>query len=437
VIPDTFPSGPSWPYLGTLIRLALAIGLGLFVGLERERRGKEAGVRTFAFAATAGCVGGLLGDPYCYIILGLLTPFVVFLNLHSLQKDSDTEMTTSIALLLTILVGILCGKGHTFTPVAVGLATAGLLAWKQLLAGFSTGITENELRSAILLGVIAFVIFPVLPPRAVDPWELIDPRTVWITVILIAAIGFGNYVLLKSFGSRGVSIAGFLAGLVNSTVAVTELADRTRTDPSLAEAAFRGTMLATSAMLLRNAVLLAILSPTVLFTAGLPIAAMFTVSTTWALVSRNHRTGEASPPTFNLDSPFSLLQALKFGFIFLLLSIFGTLSIRGLGSTGFYTVSAIGGLVSSASSVASAGQLSAHHQLSDMSAGIGAVFATVTSAAVGIPIVFRVSRNGLLSRRVCIAIAVVAFVGIGCATVARSAALWLHASMLPSSRSRP
>jgi len=436
LIPDTFPGVPSWPYLGTLIRIALAIGLGLFVGLERERRGKEAGVRTFAFAATAGCVGGLLGDPYCYIILGLLTPFIVFLNIHSLQKDSDTEMTTSIALLLTVLLGILCGKGHTFTPVAVGLATAGLLAWKQPLAGFSIGITENELRSAILLGILAFVIYPVLPSRTVDPWDLVEPRTVWITVILIAAIGFGNYVLLKSFGSRGVSIAGFLAGLVNSTVAVTELADRTRSDPSLSEVAFRGTMLATSAMLLRNAVLLAILSPAALYTAGLPMAAMFAVSSVWAVAPRKNPTEEAAPPTFHLDSPFSLQQALKFGLIFLLLSIFGTLSIRALGSAGFFTVSAIGGLVSSASAVASAGQLAAHHQLTDMSAGIGAVLASVASAAVGIPIVTRVGRNKFLSRRVCIAVALVALTGIGCATVSRPFAVWLQSSVQRGGQSR-
>jgi len=425
-MPDTFAGSPGWPYLGILIRVALALGLGLFVGLERERRGKEAGVRTFAFAATVGCVGGLLGDTYCYILLGLLTPLIVFLNIHSLRKDADTEMTTSIALLLTMLVGILAGKGHTFTPVLIGLATAWLLAWKQPLAGFSIGVTENELRSAILLGILAFVVYPVLPSHPVDRWGLIEPRTVWITVILIAAIGFGNYVMLKIFGSRGVAIAGFLAGLVNSTVAVTELSNRTRTDPSLADAAFQGTMLATCAMLLRNTVLLAILAPTTLFVAAVPMAVMLVASLGFAVINKMSPSEPSSPPTFNLDSPFSLPQALKFGVVFLLLSIFGTLGVRALGSVGFYAVSVIGGLVSSASAVASAGQLAAHHHLSDAAGGIGAVLASIASALIGIPLVVRIGRNRHLSQRVGTAIAVVAALGIGCALVTQPVSIWLQ-----------
>ena len=219
------PDGP-WPYLPTLVRLVLALALGLFVGLERERRGKEAGVRTFAFASLLGCLGGLLGEVFAVVSLASLALLIVILNWQSMRSEHGIEMTTSAALLVTGFVGVLCGKGHTFTPVAVGIVTAALLAWKQPLAGFSTGLTETELRSAILLGILSFVIYPVLPARPVDPWGLIEPRTAWMTVIIIAAIGFGNYLLLKLFGRRGVEVTGFLGGLVNSTVAVTELSAR-------------------------------------------------------------------------------------------------------------------------------------------------------------------------------------------------------------------
>lgn len=409
---DVFASNAAWPYLGTLMRIALAIGLGLFVGLERERRGKEAGVRTFAFAAALGCVGGLLGDAYALTSLGLLVPFVIFLNFHSLKRDSDTEMTTSAALLLMGFVGILCGKGHTFTPVALGLATAGLLAWKGQLSGFSTGITENELRSAILLGVLAFIVYPVLPSTAIDPWGLVEPKAVWTTVILIASIGFANYILLKIYGSRGVEAAGFLAGLVNSTVAVTALSARTKANADLVGTAFRGTMLATAAMLLRNGVLLAILAPMCLRTAAAPIGLMLATCAGFAFSpwSRSQIAGQA--PRIQLDSPFSLKQALKFGLIFLLLSVFGTLAQRALGQAGFYAVSAAGGFVSSASAVASAGELAAHSRITFEAAGIGAVVASLASAAIGIPLVARIGQNGVLTKRVGIAIATVVGVGL-------------------------
>src|SRR5690606_38411602 len=89
-----------WPYLPTLTRLGLALGLGLFTGLEREWRGKEAGLRTFAFAALLGCLGGLLGDAYALLALSLLGLLITFLNLHELRVHQGTELTTSAALLV-------------------------------------------------------------------------------------------------------------------------------------------------------------------------------------------------------------------------------------------------------------------------------------------------------------------------------------------------
>jgi uncharacterized membrane protein (DUF4010 family) len=371
--------------------------------------------------AALGCVGGLLGDAYALTSLALVVPFIVFLNLHSLKRDSDTEMTTSAALLLLDFVGILCGKGHTFTPVALGLSTAGLLAWKGKLSGFSTGITEAELRSAILLGVLAFVIFPVLPGQPVDRWGLVEPRAIWTTVILIASIGFGNYILLKLYGSRGVEMASFLAGLVNSTVAVTELSLRAASDRSLAALVYRGTLLATAAMLVRNAVLLAILSPEALAFAGTPMLLMLLTCLALAFAKRGRPVDrQAKTPQIELSSPFSLPQALKFAALFLLLSIVGTLAERILGSTGFYAVSAAGGLISSASSVASAGQLVSHGKLSAEAGGIGAALATITSASISIPLVMRLVKDQAITKSVSVAIAVVAIVGLlGTAIVPR------------------
>ena len=106
-------------------------------------------------------------------------------------------------------------------------------------------MSDLELRSAILLAILSFIIYPILPAQAIDPWGLIEPQTTWVTVILIAALGFVNYVLWKIYGPRGIDITSFLGGLVNSTAAVAELAHRVKeSGGKLLTVAYRGCNLA-------------------------------------------------------------------------------------------------------------------------------------------------------------------------------------------------
>ncbi len=415
---DAFPPIP-FPHLQVVFRIGLALAMGLFVGLEREWRHKEAGLRTFGFVSMSGAIGGLLGPPFALAALALVGALLMLMNWPVIRRGERAELTTSASLIVTCFVGILCGIGHTFTPVITGIATAWLLAWKEQLADFSIGLTAIELRAAILLAVFAFVIYPVLPMEAIDPWGLVQPRAAWVTVILIAGIGFANYILLKTFGARGVQITGFLGGLVNSTVTVTELAVRAReSGGELRDQAYRGVLLATCAMALRNAVLLGIVATTALLAAFLPIAMI--LATSLLLASRDlgrAAPAAAGPPTIPLRSPFSLPSALKFGLIFLVLQIVGTLAQSVLGHAGFYVVSIVGGCISSASAVASAAMLAAQGHVTPAVAGIGSVLASLASAGVNFAIAARVTHDRALNFRLGRAMAAVVLLGVAGAVV--------------------
>ncbi len=246
---NPFAPTVTWVPFDSLARLLLALLVGLFVGLEREWRGKDAGLRTFGLVGLFMCIGSMLGTGYALAGIGMVGLLITFLNIQSMRADKGTELTTSAALLVTGLSGALCGVGHTITPVAIAVVTTGLLSWKERLAEFGHKLTAEELRLAVLLGILAFAIYPVLPTHSIDPWGLIEPRSAWITVILIAGIGFVNYVLWKLFGTRGIEFAGFLGGLVNSTVTVTELASRAgEAGDALEPVAYRGIMLSVAAM---------------------------------------------------------------------------------------------------------------------------------------------------------------------------------------------
>jgi uncharacterized membrane protein (DUF4010 family) len=408
------------PYFPIVERLALALALGLFIGMERERRGKEAGIRTFAFATLLGAVGMLLGKDFALLALVLLGFLVVLMTVATLYVSKTIELTTSIALLFSGFIGVLVGQGHTITPTALAVVTAALLAWKRELATFTVHLTEEELRSAILLAVLALVIYPALPVGTIGPYDLLNPRAAWITVILIAAIGFGNYILLKLYGTRGLAVAGFLGGLVNSTVVATELANRHREAPDrLRKATYQGVVLSNAAMLLRNCVLLAVLAPTAVI-ATLP-AYVLMIAASLGLAWRQRDDKKDDEVHLELRSPFSIQSALRFGLLFLVLEIAGDLALRGLGQGGFYAVSLVGGLVSSASAVASAGLLASHGTLLPHIAGIGAVLASIASVLTDMPLIARLGHDPVLTRRLGWSVAIIAVLGI----VGALAGAWL------------
>ncbi|MCC7360456.1 MAG: MgtC/SapB family protein [Anaerolineales bacterium] len=403
-----------WPYLPTLLRLGLALAVGLFIGVERERRGKESGLRTFAFTALLGGIGGLLGDMYAIVALLLIGLLVVFLNVNSLRSGHGVELTTSATLLLTGFAGVLCGQGHTLTPSALAVIIVALLAWKEPLAGFSIGLSEVELRSAILLAILAIVIYPALPEGAIDPWGAVEPRTAWVTVILIAGLGFINYILWKIYGSRGVELTGFLGGLINSSIVISALAVRVReTQGQLREPVYRGMLLAVAAMAVRNAVLLALLAPVGLAWSALAFGLM--LLTTLGLAFLRHPRSlpaeAAGAPALNFTSPFSLQSALKFGLLLLIIQVAGILAQLTLGHVGIYAVSFFGGLISSASAVAAAATLGQHGTITAQVAGICAVLASLASVGANLPFIISANDRALV-RRLAWSTGIIALAGV-------------------------
>jgi uncharacterized membrane protein (DUF4010 family) len=410
--PDVSNAVSHWAFLPTLVRLALALGTGAFVGLEREHRGKG-GARTFTFASLIGCLGGLLGNSFSLLAIILIGLFVCFLNFREWRLHQNLLLTTSAALIIVGFCGVLCGKGHAFTPVATAVITAALLAWKQPITGFATGLSDIELRSAVLLAILSFIVYPVLPAQPVGPYGLVQLQETWATVLLIAALGFVNYVLWRIYGPRSIDITSFLGGLVNSTAAVAELSSRVReAGEGFVKLAYRGVILATGAMLLRNSLILAILAWQAFAFSLVPMLVM--LAATAILLRFGAGVGRTSevPPDLKLEQPFSLKAALKFGVIFLVLNVAGVLAQRSLGVFGFYAVSIAGGLLSSASAVAAAGTAAAHHQVSFRVAANGAVLAALTSVLINIPIVARSGGQPGLTKALARALLIVIAFGV-------------------------
>ena len=183
------------------------------------------------------------------------------MNVHSFFKRDSLEITTSVTLLVKFTLSLLIGQGHYFTATSSAILMTLLLSFKAGFSAFTGTLQLEEIRSAVLIGLLTFVIYPLMPEHEIDPWHLVEPRQAWAIVVVIAGLGFFNYVMLRLFGTRGVYYAAFLGGLVNSTAAAAELSSAFSTleDQSLPPAAL---LLTSAAMFVRNLAILAIFSPT-------------------------------------------------------------------------------------------------------------------------------------------------------------------------------
>jgi uncharacterized membrane protein (DUF4010 family) len=392
-----------FPPFEVAIKIAIALGIGLLVGLEREWSQKDVGVRTFSITALLGCLSVLVSLQLAAICLGGIIVLVAFLNGRSLLADRSLEMTTSVALIVTFLLGVLAGQGHLFTPTASAILMTMLLAWKTELQRFAGDLKLSEIRGAVLLGLIGFVIYPLLPNRFIDSWHLLNPRQSWLIVIVVAGLGFVNYVLLRIYSHRGLYYTAILGGLVNSTATTAELARTFGGADSGASGEADGSnvivalvLLTSVAMFVRNLVILAIFEPASLSIAIWPLLAM----TAGALIFawRNRERGTGPVRSLNLDSPVSLKHVLNLGALFVAMEIVGTIGARFLGRFGFLALSVLGGTVSSASTTAAAATMAIHGKLSPDVAGVATVFASIASALVNLPLVQRRTRNQKLTR---------------------------------------
>lgn len=390
-------SNPPFPVREIAIKVVLALVLGLLVGFEREWSNKDTGARTFAMTALLGLLGSLLGPNLLLLGGAGVLILIVFANLRSLQVGKKLEATTSVSLLLIFMLGVLVGQGHLFTPVACSILVAMLLSLKPQFRAFAGGLTQQEVRSATMLALLGFVIWPLLPDRFVDPWQLFQPREAWITVVVIACLGFMNYVLLRVYGSKGIYFTAILGGLVNSTASVAELSS-TLSATGLVSLTVPVVLLTSVAMFFRNVLILAIFAHSAIRTAAIPLLAMAAVAVYWIYRNRNMAGQPDEGFSLRLASPVSLRKVMSFALLFLVVQVFATLGQRLLGSTGFQIVSVLGGLVSSASTTAASANMALHGKVTSAQAGMAVVLTSMASALVDLPIVVRQAKNKLVTR---------------------------------------
>lgn len=304
-------------------RIAVALGIGLLIGLERERRkgtglGRgTAGLRTFAASSLAGAIGFVMGGVY---LLGVVIAGVILLSAVAYwrSRSKDPGLTSEVALVFTTLLGGLAMEQPALAAgVAVTLAV--LLAARTPMHNFVRAVlSEEEVRDGLIFASATLVVLPLLPDAAVGPYGVLNPRTVWTIVILVMLIGAVGHVAVRLLGAKaGLPIAGLASGFVSSIATIAAMGAQGRKAPPLLGAATAGAVLSTVATIAQLFALLAATSlPVVqamfvsLLCAGTAAAlygAIFTV-----LAAREKAPAELKPGrAFSLHAAVSLAVAIS------------------------------------------------------------------------------------------------------------------------------
>lgn len=273
-----------------VLKLAVALGIGLLVGAERERRKGEgparsaAGIRTFALTALVGGITAALGGEALLVAGALVTGALAALS-YARGSAEDPGLTTEVALLATYLLGALALREPALAG-ALAVVVAVLLASRTALHRFVQSVlTEEEVRDALLLLAAALVALPLAPDRPVGPFGVLNPRTLLTLVVLVMAISSAGYVALRTLGAKaGLPLAGFASGFVSSAATIGALGGRARREPALATAAVAGATLSTVATVVQTAIVVAATSLAVLRALALPLVLAGGVAAAWGLL---------------------------------------------------------------------------------------------------------------------------------------------------------
>ncbi len=314
-----------------LSRLAVALGIGLLVGLERgwktravEPGSRAAGIRTFALSGLLGGIVAALAQATgsaegAGLLLGFA--FVIFAAVFAFfEREAglaagNYSATTTIAALLTFALGAYALLGDVRVAAAVAVVVTGILAARKDIHELVARITWPELRSALVLLAMTFIVLPVLPDTQLGPSGGVNPREVWLIAIVLAAVSFVGYGAVRLFGAeRGVLLAALAGGLVSSTAVALTNARRAAAGEGAPRLLAAGVSVATAVSFIRVIAIVAVMQPALLALIMPPLAAATLVATLHALASAywgsDGRRSEAPPAKFR--NPFSFWPVVGF-----------------------------------------------------------------------------------------------------------------------------
>src|SRR5678816_3927811 len=308
------------------LRFAAALGLGVLLGLERERAKTEAsfaGVRTFGLLALSGGVAAFLeaslGQPWLAVALFVAIAGLVIVSYAVSAQRGELGVTTEISALLAFLLGFLCVRGQVLAAAGLAVASGAVLALKEWLHRLAGRIESADVEATLKFAIVSIIILPLVPNQnfGPPPLDVINPYKIWLMVVLISGLNFASYLLVKMVGTEhGIGLTGLLGGLVSSTAVTLGFAQRSRQEPQQASALALGILVAWTVMFFRVVVLVAAVNRSLTPQLALVMAAFGITGLGLCVLLWRRRRAAGKATVCAGDNPFELGEAIRFGLLF-------------------------------------------------------------------------------------------------------------------------
>lgn len=348
------------------LSVAVALGSGLLIGLERERsavgaegepREISAGARTHALVALIGALSVILGkDIGEWLVAIPLVGLIAFLSItyaDDVKKGKDRGLTSELAILMTFILGalstspVLGESPHRLVAVS-GLAVAitTLLSLKGYTHGLARKVSRADVYSTLKFLIAAIIVLPLLPNKTYGPLDTLNPFQTGTMIILIAGIGFVGYLAVRLLGpGRGLGVTGLVGGLVSSTAVTLSMAARAKKDAGVAGSCALAVLMASTVMYGRVLVEVAVVHRPLVVPLLLPLGAMLLGGAgVGGLLYYRSRGVKAEAQELDVSNPFELSSAVKFGLLYAFVKLGSKAANVYLGPEGAYLAGALAGL---------------------------------------------------------------------------------------------
>lgn len=375
-----------------LENLLAALAVGLLIGIERgwsERDEGEglrvAGLRTFSLI---GILGGLwavlsqeLGEWMVFAAFMVVSILIIVGHVLEARKSGDLGTTTAFSMMLTFSLAAWAALGYYVPALITTVVVVALLSMKPVLHRWLRNIETDEVYAGIKLLIISVIFLPLLPNEGYGPWNALNPYWIWWMVVLICGISFVGYFAIKHIGNRlGTFVTSITGGLASST-AVTLSLSQFASEHRSKSLFMGGVMVASSIMFVRVLVEVAFVNAGLLSILWLPILIMF-FSVLMAGYWLWHRADKTEVETdLNIDNPFKLGMALKFGGFLAFILVLAEGMKAWLGDQGIYLLSLISGFMDVDAITVSLSRM-AIEDLNSHVATLGIVIAAATNTVI-------------------------------------------------------